>query len=161
MISVYTLIEKIPKGWIGFVVGTIYLIFSVGIIMCNKYLMDPTRFPQPLALVSLHMLSGFIFTLILLATVPSLFENFHVLKNNPAGTCLRMLPISVGCAVSYVFGNWAYVYLSVAMTQILKELNIIIVYLGSLAVGLAMWNWRVFAVLVAITVVHLFLFFEH
>lgn len=146
-------IDKIPPRWYGFAVGCFYVTNSVAIILLNKYLMDRSRFPQPLALVSLHMGSGFIFTSILLFFVPSLFPRLHVLKENPSGTILRMIPISICCAVCYVLGNAAYVYLSVAMTQILKELNIIMVYVGSLIVGLAIWNWRICLVLVAITAV--------
>ena len=62
-------------------------------------------------------------------------------------TCLRMFPIAVCCAVSFVLSNAAYIYVSVALLQILKEINVVLVYTLSLVVGLAVFNWRMALIL--------------
>ena len=112
--------------------------------------MSKDRFPQPLALVTLHMGTGFIGTVILRLIRPSFFPTWHVLTDSPGSTILRMFPISVCCAVSFVLSNAAFIYVSVALLQMLKEFNVVAGYFVSLAVGLAVWNWRLALVLVMV-----------
>jgi len=145
-------VEKPTPGYLVFITACLWITTSATLIACNKYLMTENRFPQPTALVTMHMGSGFLFTVLLRLIKPSLYPTWDVLVNDTRGVLTRMFPIAVCCAVSFVLSNVAYIYVSVALLQILKELNIVMVYIVSLVMALTVWNWRVAAVIAAILV---------
>jgi hypothetical protein len=130
-----------------FLFSIVYIAVSVGLICFNKILMSPTRFPQPLALVTLHMGTAFFGACVLRFFRPSFFPSWHILADTPGATVLRMLPISICAAVTFVLSNAAFIYVSVALLQMLKEFNVVVGYFASLAIGLAVWNWRLALVL--------------
>merc|ERR1740117_191907 len=128
---------------------------SAALINYNKYLMDDSsRFPFAAYLVVCHMASGMLLTSLLRAVVPSLFASLEDEdKRSQIGwnyVLKKVLPIAIFFAASLVLSNTAYLYASVAYLQMLKEANVILVYVFSLAVGLELFVWRNVYILVFI-----------
>lgn len=65
--------------------GVVYIANSAGMIMFNKFLMHEERFPFSVCLVSLHMLSGFLFSLLLSFVYPSLYPTAGFVLRGKAG----------------------------------------------------------------------------
>ncbi len=125
-----------------FLISCVYIFIAGCVIFLNKHLMHKSRFPQPLALVTLHMGSNFLFCLIIKLILPSFFPLWENVTRNWMGTLIRILPISVLCCASFVLSNAAYIYVSVALLQIITEVNMVLVYLGSLLMGMILFKWR-------------------
>mmetsp|Transcript_129427 Transcript_129427/g.276059 ORF Transcript_129427/g.276059 Transcript_129427/m.276059 type:complete len:353 (+) Transcript_129427:83-1141(+) len=105
---------------------------SVGLISMNKWLMRPDRFPHAIPLVLIHMVVCTVLTLLLRVVKPSFFpsltdpdtrievdRNFILIGVVPIGACF---------ASSLVLSNMAYTYLGVAFIQMIKESNLVWVY---------------------------------
>jgi len=115
--------------------GGYYIIISSVMIESNKYLMQPGRFPHPFSLTFNHMLSGIILANLLRKARPSLFPALQGLEVTPA-FCMKFLGLGVPFMLSIVCGNWAYQYLSVSFLQIMKQTNVITIYIFSVISGL-------------------------
>merc|ERR1719456_321682 len=135
-------------------------------IVFNKFLMQEHRFPFSICLVAMHMLTSFVFSLLLVLVCPSLYPTAGPLlsgkmvrqteegaagaaatpdrqdtnnKQNKGGVCRVLgpfLPIAMFASISLVAGNEAYRYSSVAFLQMMKEAQVVVVYLLGLLVGL-------------------------
>lgn len=117
-----------------------YISFSAGLITVNKRLMRSNDFPYPLHLVMLHALFSAVVAFTAYLVKPSLFPSLSdptrrisvdrelILKN--------AVPIAVLFSAELVLGNWAYMYSSVPFLQMMKEGNLVIIYLLSLLAGL-------------------------
>jgi hypothetical protein len=151
----------------AFATGTgsavLYLVASSSLIITNKYLMDPRRFPFAPTLTALHQLGTFILALLLWLAWPSLFPTANNIfaSVHEKGNCdlkallsswLPYTPTGALFAVALVTSNQAYGYASVAFLQMMKEGFVLIVYVMSAAVGLEVLRCRSLVVLFFVTI---------
>jgi hypothetical protein len=124
---------------------------SAALINFNKYLVSSGTFPFPLHLVLLHTISGFVFALMLYNLVPSMFPSLSDPRSKVSVDAKLMvnkvLPVSTAFAGSLVLSNMAYMHLSLAFLQMLKQSNVVLVYFGSVAVGLELMQCKRLALL--------------
>mmetsp|Transcript_5800 Transcript_5800/g.10407 ORF Transcript_5800/g.10407 Transcript_5800/m.10407 type:complete len:361 (+) Transcript_5800:128-1210(+) len=127
---------------------------SAGLIAYNKYLIHPSRFPYPVLLVFLHMLSGSFLSALLLLLCPQLFPALadpdRKVELSAAFLLRRVLPVGLAFATSLILSNTAYQYASIAFLQMVKGSNVIIVFLLSLIVGVEKFHARMAFVLLCI-----------
>lgn len=71
---------------------------------------------------------------------PSMFPSFSTLDVSPK-FCVKFLWIGIPFACSLVCGNWAYKYLTVSFLQIMKQTNVITIYLFSVIAALERFRW--------------------
>lgn len=119
--------------------GTLYIICSCALIKYNKYLMSDGRFPYSVNLTLGHQASGSVFLYFLYKMRPSLYPSLSGTGENRVRcfTFFRgLLPVAICFSGQLVLSNTAYIYTSVAFLQMMKEGNMVLVYLGSLLVGL-------------------------
>merc|ERR1719327_2129212 len=87
-----------------------------------------------------------ILSLILLLIRPSLFPSLtDPINKVPVDRYLMLktiLPIAVLFSVQLVLSNTAYLHSSVAFLQMMKEANLVLVYVLSLMVALEHFKWR-------------------
>lgn len=135
--------------------GLLYMVVSAGLISFNKFLL--ARFPFSVFLVLLHMACSSVLTSVLYFLRPSLFPALACAKGTngraqlSSGALINSaMPIALFFALSLVLSNTAYLYSSVAFLQMMKEGNIVVVYLFSLLAAMEYWNLRNAAVLLLI-----------
>eukprot|EP00437_Effrenium_voratum_P039357 CAMPEP_0181471054 /NCGR_PEP_ID=MMETSP1110-20121109/38876_1 /TAXON_ID=174948 /ORGANISM="Symbiodinium sp., Strain CCMP421" /LENGTH=377 /DNA_ID=CAMNT_0023596059 /DNA_START=70 /DNA_END=1201 /DNA_ORIENTATION=+ len=134
---------------------SVALIFvSAALINYNKFLMNPSRFPYPVVLVFLHMLSGSLLGCALFLAKPGLFPALSdpdkkVIIDTEFMT-FRVLPVGLTFATSLILSNTAYKYASVAFLQMIKQSNVIIVFIFSLMIGLEKYRTNLVVVLLCI-----------
>jgi len=119
--------------------------FSVGLINFNNYLMDG-RFPYAVPLTCFQQafctaLAAMLFGL-QPAWFPSLTDPVQKVVVDVKFVATGALPIGALFATSLVLTNLAYEHLSVAFLQMLKESNIVLVYLFSLLAYMEVFSWR-------------------
>eukprot|EP00929_Paragymnodinium_shiwhaense_P113392 TRINITY_DN81684_c0_g1_i1.p1 TRINITY_DN81684_c0_g1~~TRINITY_DN81684_c0_g1_i1.p1 ORF type:complete len:390 (+),score=92.23 TRINITY_DN81684_c0_g1_i1:151-1320(+) len=137
--------------------GLFYVITSTGLIAFNKYLMDKDRFPFAVVLVMMHMAFCATFSGGLYLVKPDLFPSLSdPEKRLVVDTKLiitRALPLAFFFTGTLVLSNVAYLHSSVAFLQMMKEANLVLVYVFSLAFALEKFSWRnaqiLFVILVA------------
>lgn len=133
---------------------TAYIAVSTGLISLNKFIMTPGRFPFSICLVLMHMASSSIVSAVLYAVKPELFPALSDPTRRVELDVKRFfkafLPISILFAGSLVLSNTAYLFATVAFLQMLKEGNIIMVYLFSLVVALERFSTRNMGILLSI-----------
>eukprot|EP00927_Polykrikos_kofoidii_P007071 TRINITY_DN12887_c0_g2_i2.p1 TRINITY_DN12887_c0_g2~~TRINITY_DN12887_c0_g2_i2.p1 ORF type:complete len:414 (-),score=51.66 TRINITY_DN12887_c0_g2_i2:111-1277(-) len=144
-------IDKLFEVGITCLFGVLYLACSSGLIAYNKYLIQADRFPFPLPLVLIHSCFCSMSAGILFFVAPWLLPSLTARNNeNPIG-CRFLLtgifPIAVLFSVQLVLSNTAYLHLGVAFLQMMKEANLVLVYVLSLAVSLQKFNWITVAIL--------------
>lgn len=115
--------------------GAFYIIVSAVMIESNKWLMEKDHFPFPVTLTTFHMLMSFVWASTLRSVRPQFFPALQSIEVTPR-FCMKFLPIGVPFAVSLICGNWAYRYLSVSFLQVMKQSNIVTVYIFSVIAGL-------------------------
>mmetsp|Transcript_4779 Transcript_4779/g.11364 ORF Transcript_4779/g.11364 Transcript_4779/m.11364 type:complete len:364 (+) Transcript_4779:115-1206(+) len=129
---------------------------SAALINYNKYLIHPTRFPYPVVLVFLHMLGGSILSSFLLLTNPALFPALtdpdKKVDISPKFLTRRVLPVGLLFTTSLILSNTAYQYANVAFLQMVKQSNVIIVFVFSLMLGMEQFRLRMALVLVCVMV---------
>jgi len=111
-----------------------YICTSAALINFNKYLLQ--RFPYAIVLTSLHMLGSWVLCLLLFMVRPELFTSIRRLEGRCVELLKYFLPLGSFFAVALFTSNQAYLYCSVAFLQFMKEINIVLVYILSCAVGL-------------------------
>lgn len=125
--------------------GSLMIACSAAVINFNKFLISGS-FPYPTHLVLCHMASGSMFSYITLLLVPSLFPSLQDPAKRDAFNAKfifsRVLPIALLFAASLVLSNMAYLYASVAFLQMMKQSNVVIVYVLSLFCGLEVLRAR-------------------
>jgi len=123
-----------------------YMAISSGLITFNKYLMHDGRFPYAITIGLLHMSSSFTFNLVLFLVCPSLYPSLTDPRQrvdiNRELVLRIMLPIAGCFAAQLVLSNVAYLYSSVAFLQMMKQSNVVLVYLFSLALSLEQFCWK-------------------
>lgn len=117
-------------------VGVAYVGLSVAIIMSNKWLlMDEGRFPHPEALAVVHLFVTAVLSWLLYLIRPTLFtemKNFEVARN----LSWRFIPLSVAFAGSIIASNVALILSPASALQVMKQGNVVLIFAGSLALGL-------------------------
>jgi len=118
---------------------------SVALINFNKHLVT-TVFPFPTHMVLMHTAFGSILTAILYLVRPSFFPS---LTDSDSKVSLdhelivgKAIPIAFVFAGNLVLSNMAYMYSSLAFLQMMKEGNVVLVYVGSLFAGLEVFKLR-------------------
>jgi hypothetical protein len=136
--------------------GLGYVVTSSALIAYNKFLMDMDRFPYAISLVLMHAVFCSLCCAVLYLVKPSLFPSL----TDPAkkvsidsDLVLRgTLPIAVFFSAQLVLSNTAYLHSSVAFLQMMKEANLVLVYVFSLLAALERFSWRSMGILALIIV---------
>jgi len=119
--------------------AVVYLGFSTGLIKYNKYLMTDGRFPFTVNLTLGHGAIGSSFLFILRNIKPDSFPSLEDPEKKHAFGVNYLVksvgPIAAFFGASLVLSNMAYVYCSVTFLQLMKESNVMIVYILSVAWG--------------------------
>lgn len=126
--------------------------FSTCLIRSNKYLMKADHFPYPFVLVIMHCVCCSLMALVLRYCQPSLFPALtdpdKKVELSISYYINAILPIALCFAISLVLSNMAYKYLSVAFLQMIKEGNIINIYIMAYFAGLETFSYTQVAILV-------------
>eukprot|EP00928_Gymnodinium_smaydae_P062831 TRINITY_DN4659_c0_g3_i1.p1 TRINITY_DN4659_c0_g3~~TRINITY_DN4659_c0_g3_i1.p1 ORF type:complete len:354 (-),score=56.91 TRINITY_DN4659_c0_g3_i1:353-1414(-) len=117
-----------------------WIFVSYLLIAYNKYLMTDGGFPYAAALGVIHGVTCSSLAAITFLICPSLFTTLMDKEKRQAINMKfmvqSMLPICAAFSVEIILSNQAYKYLSLAFLQMLKEFNVVIVYLMALAVAM-------------------------
>ena len=118
----------------------VWLSFNSGVILSNKWMLHPMRFPFPISLACWHMAASAMLGTV--AVRSGLIAQQELSWANWAKFCL---PVGVLSAGALIFGNLSFTYLTVSFMQMLKaNLPVIVFSLASLvtmvvfAAGVAM-----------------------
>jgi len=140
-----------PSAMMTLGLGCLYMMTSAALISWNKFLMHPGRFPFAMSLVLGHSLACTVFAAILYFVKPDLFPSLTNAATRitvDRQLMLRgVLPIAFFFSVQLVLSNMAYLHLSVAFLQMMKESNLVLVFGLSLFFGLEVFNWRSIGIL--------------
>lgn len=122
-----------------------YIGTSYTLIVFNKKLMT-SSFPYPCALGCLHGMVCSSLSLVMFMVKPELFTTLNDPERRSAmlnaGFIVKVLfPIACMFAAEIVLGNNAYRFMSIGFLQMLKETNVVTVYLLSLAFGMERFSW--------------------
>jgi len=125
--------------------GAVNIMNQGGMILFNKYLITPGRFPFAIPLIMFQMVIVFTCLAVAYYLKPSLFPAL----SDPAkkvpfdGRLIQAMPlIGMFFAIQLVLGNAAYLECSVAFLQFMKEGNIVLVYIFSLIAALEVFSHR-------------------
>jgi len=142
----------IPNNFLTLLYALLYIVTSCGLISFNKYLMHEDRFPYAIVLCSLHMITCFTLSLLLYIICPRLYPALagdrSVVREKMKRGLWVLLPMSFFFAGTLVLSNQAYLYCSLAFLQMMKEGNLILIYVASLICGLEEWNWTLVKVII-------------
>lgn len=119
----------------GLLTGLLYIIVSAAMIESNKWLMLEGNYPYPTALCVFHMLTSSVLSFALWVIAPGFFTGMAKLRIDRAFLG-KFLPIGIAYSGTLVLSNLAYKYCSVAFIQMVKEGNIVLIYLASMLLGL-------------------------
>lgn len=132
--------DLLTKSFAVVVVSALYILFSVQLIAVNKHLMREDTFPYPIHLVLWHALFSSAVACAAFIIRPSLFPSLTSpvsrIELDMELLLRNALPIAILFSLELVLGNWAYMYSSVPFLQMMKESNLVIIYMLSLVVGL-------------------------
>jgi len=117
-------------------VGAAYVGLSVAMILSNKWLlMDAGRFPHPEALAVVHLLTSAVLSWLLYFIRPTMFtamKHLEVTKD----LSWRFIPLSAAFAGSMIASNVALFFAPISVLQVIKQGNVVLIFLGSIALGL-------------------------
>lgn len=127
-------------------IGLMHIVCSAALILYNKYLMRPDKFPFAIPLSTLHMATAFALSGLLWRLVPTLFPSAGTLLGSNASVLnpvkaphaqafAGFLPIGACFAASIVTANAAYQFASVCFLQMVKESVVLWVYLLNVSMG--------------------------
>lgn len=126
--------------------GSLYIASSAGLIAFNKVLMKPDMFPYPAALGLLHTVFCSAMAFILYSVNPSLFPSLtssdKKVDINMSLMRSTILPIAGLFSLQIILSNQALAYCDIAFLQMLKESNVVLVYLACVLLGTEIFKWR-------------------
>jgi hypothetical protein len=126
--------------------GSSYIAASAILIASNKFMMGKGMFPYPTALGLLHTSFSAVFALMMFIVKPSLFTSLTSRERRVTvdGKLIRtaIFPIALFFSTQIILSNWALKYADIAFLQMLKESNVVLVYLFSVAVAQEVFRWR-------------------
>mmetsp|Transcript_137052 Transcript_137052/g.292713 ORF Transcript_137052/g.292713 Transcript_137052/m.292713 type:complete len:426 (-) Transcript_137052:94-1371(-) len=124
----------------------VYMANSTGLITFNKFLMHNDRFPFAMFLGLVHMSCSFGFNVLLFSLRPSLYPSLTDPGSKvevDSSLMLRViLPIATCFAGQLVLSNIAFMYSTIAFLQMMKQSNVVLVYLFSLLLALERFSWK-------------------
>jgi len=123
---------------------TAWIAASSGTILYNKWLLDTLGFSFPIILTTWHMLFATIATQVLARTT-GMLDSRHKLNMNKDIYMKAIFPIGFFFSLSLIFGNKAYLYLSVAFIQMLKATNPVVVLLITWGLGFKPFDGKTLA----------------
>lgn len=131
----------------GLLLGIFYIAVSAALIRGNKFLMHSERFPFPSLIAFGHTLASlFVLGPILLLgsshrerLMPSWDES---LGKRPREVFVALCPVAVVFVGGICLSIAANLHCSVAFLQMVKEPNVVLVYVLALAFGLDAFDWR-------------------
>jgi len=119
---------------------------SCGLIMFNKFLMHEGRFPYAPVLCSFHMITSFLFALVMLVVKPEVFTGLKAVTEAPEGilrtVVTRFAPIGIFFTGNLILSNHAYLFCSVSFLQMMKEMNIGLVFIAGAVIGIEKFEFR-------------------
>jgi len=136
--------------------GIAYIVCSAGLISYNNYLIDEKRFPYAVTMVFIHSCFCSVFSCFLYRVKPSLFPSLSDPTRRvtiDANLILTgCLPVALFFSAQLVLSNAAYLHSSVAFLQMMKEGNVVLVYVFSLIACLEKFSWRSVGLLACVVV---------
>mmetsp|Transcript_2999 Transcript_2999/g.7670 ORF Transcript_2999/g.7670 Transcript_2999/m.7670 type:complete len:365 (-) Transcript_2999:57-1151(-) len=112
--------------------GSLYIIVSASLIAFNKHILTIGGFPYAVPLVCNHMLCSSCLSGVLFLVWPNFFEALSGkdvrIKVSGELYLRRLLPVALAFSASLILSNQAYMYSSVAFLQMMKEMNVVLVY---------------------------------
>jgi len=129
-----------------------YISLSSALIIFNKYLMNPARFPHAACLTMIHMMVTGSLAWSLSALVPQLYPSMSKARENWQAVLKWVIPLSLLFAIALFTSNKAYMYCSVAFLQFCKQGNVALMFALSCVLGLTVFSWKkagILAVVVA------------
>jgi len=116
--------------------GALYIAASCALIKYNKYLITPGRFPYALNLTLGHQIIGTSSLCVTYLFKPALFSSLSEPEKSKDVTMrfwlMAVVPIALCFSGQLVLSNSAYEFSSVAFLQMMKESNIVLVYILSM-----------------------------
>lgn len=123
----------------------IWLSLSSSIILLNKWLLSPQRFPFPVTLAFWHML--FCSGVGLLVVQTQLLPKHTISWSTWFNLCL---PVGALGAAGLTLGNAAFIYLSVAFAQMLKANMPVIMFVVGCLLHTDVFSWGTCAIMITI-----------
>ena len=117
------------------IIIAIWIAFSSGVIVYNKYLLVNLKFPYPVFLTTFHMAFAAVGTRVL-ARYTTLLKGLSSVEMTLDRWYRNILPIGALFSASLILSNMAYLYLSVPFIQMLKAFTPVAVLMISFAFGL-------------------------
>lgn len=122
--------------------AALFISCSSTLIAMNKHLMTAGNYPHALPLVMGHMATCTVLGFTGYLLFPARYEKMPLVFENKKTYIMMMIPLAAFCAGSFVLSNIAYKYCSVALLQVLKEANVITVFMFSALAGLKELTFR-------------------
>ncbi|KAI0175632.1 triose-phosphate transporter family-domain-containing protein [Hypoxylon sp. FL1284] len=114
----------------------LWIAMSSSVILFNKWVLASANFDFPLFLTTWHMVFATIMTQIL-ARSTSVLDSRHAVPMDTPTYVQAIVPIGCVFSLSLIFGNLAYLYLSVSFIQMLKATNVAATLLATWFFGMA------------------------
>jgi len=128
------------------VYGTLVIFCSAGFVNLNSYLMQKGMFPFAVPLVMLQASFTTCMCAMLLIFRPKLFPSLtdpeHKVYLDSKFLLRRIAPVAVFFTAQLALSNVAYNYASVAFLQMIKESNLVTVYVMSVILGFEILKFR-------------------
>ncbi|KAK5625336.1 hypothetical protein RRF57_001052 [Xylaria bambusicola] len=115
----------------------LWIALSSSVILFNKWVLFTAKFA--LFLTTWHMAFATLMTQ-LMAKFTTTLDSRHKVPMNTNTYMKAIVPIGVMFSLSLIFGNFAYLYLSVSFIQMLKATNAVATLLATWAFGMAAPN---------------------
>ncbi|KAI0970696.1 triose-phosphate transporter family-domain-containing protein [Xylaria arbuscula] len=132
--------------WIG---------LSSSVILFNKWVLFSAKFDYPLFLTTWHMAFATLMTQ-LMAKFTTTLDSRHKVPMNTNTYIKAIVPIGIMFSLSLIFGNFAYLYLSVSFIQMLKATNVVVTLFATWAFGVAAPNlsklFNVIAIVIGVAI---------
>lgn len=129
-----------PEVLEGVAACALYFISGPGLIILNKYILRDLDFPYPI------LVSNFGSVAIALASGGLVLSGAWPLERKTLSTseyARVVLPVAAFTSLSLVLGNWAYLYLSIPLIQILKSFTMVLVMVLGFLMGIESFSWIV------------------
>ncbi|KAM7208648.1 Triose-phosphate Transporter family domain containing protein [Naviculisporaceae sp. PSN 640] len=121
----------------------LWISLSSSVILFNKWILSTLEFSYPVILTTFHMAFSTVITQ-LLARYTSVLDGRKTVKMTGRVYLRAIVPIGFFFSLSLIFGNLAYLYLSVAFIQMLKATTPVFVLISGWFLGLSSPDLRKF-----------------
>ncbi len=123
----------------------VWLLLSSGVVLSNKWLLDPMRFPFPVSLTCSHMTACVV-------TGAIAFQSGLAVKPKLSWRCWAKfcLPVGALSASALLFGNTAFLYMTVSFMQMLKANLPVIVFVVGCVIATEAFTWSSFGIVLTI-----------